>query len=100
MQPFQHIVHRIDPQSRLIRAWKLKGGASAQVTSLDLEQSDGCIARWVVRRHSAIDLASNPDVAQHEFFLLDQLDAAGLPVPRPIHVDASRTILPSPYVVV
>jgi len=35
---FEQLVQKIDPQSKLLRAWELKGGVSAQVTALEIAQ--------------------------------------------------------------
>ena len=32
---FAQVLQKIDPQSKLLRAWALKGGVSAQVTALE-----------------------------------------------------------------
>ena len=34
---FEQVVQKIDPQSKLLRTWKLTGGVSAQVTGLEIE---------------------------------------------------------------
>ena len=39
--PFARVVHKLDPHSTLLRAWALKGGISAQVTAVEVEQPDG-----------------------------------------------------------
>jgi hypothetical protein len=38
---FEQLVQKIDPHSKLLRTWALKGGISAQVTALELERPDG-----------------------------------------------------------
>lgn len=40
-EKFRQLVHTIEPHSRLLRAWQLKGEVSAQVTALEIERSDG-----------------------------------------------------------
>ena len=37
----EQVVQKIDPQTRLLRAWTLKDGISAQVTALEIERPDG-----------------------------------------------------------
>ncbi len=32
---FEQVVQKLDPQSKLLRTWELKGGVSAQVTALE-----------------------------------------------------------------
>src|SRR5205085_7696257 len=97
---FAQVVQRLAPASRLLRTWELKGGVSARVTALELEQPDGSTKKMVVRRHGARDLQQNPSVAADEFRLLHILQAAGLPAPAPYDLDESGELFPTPYLVV
>ncbi len=97
---FEQIARRLDPHSRLLRAWNLHGGVSAQVTALEVERADGQVIKLIVRQHGAGDLSQNPDVAAVEFRLLQLLHAAGLAVPHPYLLDTSGAIFPTPYIVV
>ncbi len=38
---FEQVVQKIDPQSKLLRTWKLTGGVSAQVTAFEIERLYG-----------------------------------------------------------
>ncbi len=58
--PFEQIIQKIDPQSKLLRAWKLKGGVSAQVTAFELARSDGQNQKLIVRQHGPAELKHNP----------------------------------------
>ena len=93
------LVRKLEPQGKLVRAWELKGGVSAQVTALEVERPGGLIRKLVVRRHGPADLGQNPNIAADEFRLLQILQPAGLPVPRPYYLDQSGEIFPTPYVV-
>jgi hypothetical protein len=73
---FEALARRIEPGSRVARAWELKGGVSAQVTAVELELGDGRTVKLVVRRHGAADLSRDPAVAAHEFRLLELLEPA------------------------
>ena len=97
---FERLVRQIDRDARLIRAWRLEGGVSADVTALEIEAGDGAVTKLVVRRHGPRDLAANPHVAAEEFKLLRTLRARGLAVPAPRHVDESGGVFPSPVLVV
>ncbi|HYN89206.1 MAG TPA: phosphotransferase [Ardenticatenaceae bacterium] len=97
---FERVVQRIDPHSRLLRAWELKGGVSARVTALEIERPDGHRKKLVVRQHGDADLRQNPRVAADEFKLLQILQSAGLPAPAPYHLDESGEVFSTPYVVV
>ncbi|MBV9790202.1 MAG: phosphotransferase [Chloroflexi bacterium] len=94
------LIQQIKPQSRLRRAWPLKGGVSAQVTALEIEQPDGQITKLIVRQHGSVDRAHNPNIAADEFKLLQILQAAGVAAPRPYFVDPAGAILDSPCIVI
>ncbi len=95
----QQIVAQFAPGSTIVRMWSLTGGVSAQVTALEIEQPDGQRHTMIVRQHGPTDLAANPHIATTEFKLLQQLQAAGIPVPTPYHVGESGMILPTPYII-
>ena len=97
---FEQLVQKIDPQSKLLRAWELKGGVSAQVTALEIERPGGQTKKMIVRRHGAVDLQQNPQIAADEFKLLQITQSAGLPTPAPHYVDLSGEIFPNPYIVI
>ena len=67
---FDQLVQNIDPTSKLLRAWDLKGGVSAQVTALEVEQPGGHTKKMVVRQYGVVDLQHNPQIAADEFKLL------------------------------
>src|SRR6266571_382244 len=97
---FEQVVQKIDPQSKLLRTWELKGGVSAQVTALEIERPDGQTQKMIVRQHGEVDLKRNPHVAADEFELLHILHSAGLATPEPYHLDQSGEIFSTPYVVI
>lgn len=97
---FQRLVQRLEPQSKLVRSWELKGGVSAQVTALEIEQLDGKRRKVVVRRHGAADIAQNPHVAADEFKLMELLKSVGVAAPVPFFLDQSGEIFSTPYVVI
>ena len=66
---FERVVRRIDPQSRLLRAWELKGGVSARVTALEIERPDEHTRKMIVRQHGEVDRKHNPQIAADEFHL-------------------------------
>ncbi|MGA7669792.1 MAG: hypothetical protein WBW04_05180, partial [Nitrolancea sp.] len=86
------LVERIDPHVRLLRAWPLTGGVSAEVTAIEIERANGHVEKLVVRKHGPVDLATNPDIAADEFALLRVLHEEGLTVPAPRYVDATGEI--------
>lgn len=96
---FEQVARKFDPHSKLLRAWTLQGGISAQVTALEIERPDGQMQKLIIRQHGAVDLQHNPQIAADEFRLLRLLRSAGLPVPTPYFFDQSGEIFSTPYVV-
>lgn len=98
-EPFEQIVQQMMPQGRLRRVWPLVGGMSAQMHGLEIALPDGGTHRVVVRRFDEGNGGGNWAAAAREFHLLQITHAAGLPVPKPYHLDSSRQIFPTPYLV-
>ncbi|MEN0063978.1 MAG: phosphotransferase [Myxococcota bacterium] len=97
---FTAIAAQIAPDARLVRSWPLKGGVSAHVEALELEHPDGRLERVVVRRHGAAEWKPLlDDVTTAEHGVLSALQTEGLPVPGLRLLDASNTLLPTPYLV-
>jgi aminoglycoside phosphotransferase (APT) family kinase protein len=96
---FEALARRIDPRSKLLGTWELKGGVSAQVTAFEIELADGRTERLTVRRHGATDLSRNPQIAADEFRLLQLLASAGLPAPTPRYLDSIGELFSTPCVV-
>ena len=94
---FAELARRLGAE--LLGFWPLTGGVSAQVTALEVWQ-DGRVRRWVARQYGAANLTADPHVAGHEFQLLRFLQAAGLPVPAPVHVEGGGDLFPTPVLVV
>ena len=97
---FAQVVQKLDPPSKLLRTWELKGGVSAQVTALEIERPGGHTKKMIVRQHGAVDLKHNPHVAADEFKLLQLLCSVGLATPAPYHLDQSGEIFTTPYLVI
>ncbi len=97
---FEQVVQKIDPQSKLLRTWELKGGVSAQMTALEIERPGGQTQKMIVRQHVEVDLKHNPHGAAREFKLLQLLQSIGSCTPRPYHLDQSGQIFSTPYVVI
>ncbi len=96
---FARVVQMIDPQSKLLRTWELKGGVSARVTALEIERPGGHTKKLIVRRHGEVELKHKPQIATDEFKLLQLLHSVGLAAPRPYYLDQSGEIFPTPYLV-
>jgi aminoglycoside phosphotransferase (APT) family kinase protein len=99
-EPFEALARRIEPRSKLLRTWELKGGVSAQVTAFEIERPDGRTERLIVRRHGAAELRRNPHIAADEFRLLELLESAGVAAPTPRYLDAGGELFSVPCLVV
>jgi len=99
-EPFRRLVARIDPNARMLRAWTLTGGVSAEVTGLEIALVGGRREKLVVRRHGGRDLARNPGAARDEFALMRVAMAHGLAAPEPVYLDDTCDLFPTPVVVV
>lgn len=100
LEKFERVAQKIDAQAKLLRAWELKGGISAQVTALEIEHPDNHVEKVIVRQHGVADRAENPNIAADEFKLLQHLKAAGLATPKPYLVDTAGEIFDIPYIVI
>ena len=81
------------PEAELQRLDRLEGGVSAEVYRADLRSRDGAAQSVVFRAMGKSGLGS-----AQEYELLAALHAAGIPTPRPILFDDSRTHVDAPYV--
>ena len=97
-EPFAQLVRKLDARNRLISVTPLSGGVSAQITLVEFAAVQG-ERKVVVRKHGAIDLKQNPQIAADEFALLRMLYARGLPVPAPLHVEHASEMFGAPVLV-
>src|SRR5260370_26486544 len=86
---FEQVAQKMDPQSKLLRTWELKGGISAQVTALEILLSDGQTKKMIVRKPTDVPFKHDRLKAADEFQLLHLLHSVGLAVPMPYHLDQS-----------
>ena len=61
---FDAVARRVEPGARLLRAWPLTGGVSAQATGLEIALPDGTTRKLVVRRHGPADLVRGRALAR------------------------------------
>ena len=96
---FAAIARRVVPGATSVQHRRLEGGVSANVHALEVCSAAG-VRGLVVRRHGAAGWKRLPDdVTRAEFELLGALHGAGLAVPRPLLLDVSGEVLPSPFFV-
>src|SRR5260221_1230601 len=99
-EKLEQLVRRIDPQSKLLRTWQLKGGVSSHMTALETMLPDGQHKKMIVRQPSERTLQQNPQAAANEFRLLQTMQSEGLATQRPFHLDESGELFAAPYLVI
>ncbi|MFD9625775.1 phosphotransferase family protein [Peribacillus muralis] len=98
--PFKQLIQKLDRGNKLLRAWEIKGGISAQVTGLEILQPSGTIVRVIVRQHGENDLKRNPNIAADEYKLLEILTNEGLSAPRPYYFGQGGAIFTNPCLII
>jgi aminoglycoside phosphotransferase (APT) family kinase protein len=96
---FERLVQRIAPESILLRIWPLQGGISAEMTAFEITHPDGQISRMILRQPGEQTLQRNPHASEDEFKILQLTTSLGLATPRPYYLDSSRTIFPTPSLI-
>lgn len=97
---FQAIAEKVVPGSKLVRHWPLTGGVSAQIKALEVAIPGGGSMVMVVRSHGVHEWKPQEGhVMTTEFTFQNVLSKAGLPVPKPLLLDSTCTILPTPFFV-
>lgn len=96
---FEALAQKIAPGGRLLRAWALQGGISAETTALEIQEADGGRMRVIVRRPGEAALKHNPQAARDEYRVLEVAQALGLAAPRPYLLCPPGEITPTPGLV-
>jgi aminoglycoside phosphotransferase (APT) family kinase protein len=99
-QKLAQVVQKFEPHGKLVRAWQLKGGISAQMTALEVRLAGGQTKKMIVRRPGAMALKHNPHAAADEFKILQIVQSAGVRAQTPYHLDQSGEIFLEPYLVI
>lgn len=86
----ERIAHRAAPDAHVRQTRKLAGGVSANIYAIEISDREGSTRTLVVREH---------ETTPTEFALLRTLHDLGFAVPMVHHLDAARTILQKPYLV-
>ena len=97
---FEQVVYVVSPPSRLLRAWPLKGGLSADMMALEIEEPDGRKRKLILRRHNLAHLAKDPQATEKEFRLLQITNKLGLATPEAYYFDQSGKIFARPYMLI
>ncbi|MEM7156052.1 MAG: phosphotransferase [Myxococcota bacterium] len=99
-QHLAEIVRTLFPGGELKRWEPLAGGVSATVIALEIRTQTSDLETVVLRQHGSSTWKElEDDVTAAEFGVLTALHRAGFPVPKPLHLDGSGSVLPSPFFV-
>jgi len=93
--PYANIVTRVYRHANLKAKQRLAGGVSADVYRLDLDLADGSTTSLVLRAHGA---SHSGHSAKLEYKLLQALHRLGVPVPEPLLLDVSGSLLTVPFI--
>jgi aminoglycoside phosphotransferase (APT) family kinase protein len=95
----ERAAQKVDAGARLLSAWELKGGISAQMHALALQMSDGTTRKLIVRRPRERALLHHADAAAREFRILQFVQRTGMAAPRALLLDSSGEIFAEPYLI-
>lgn len=93
-ESYAGVVTRLFPGAELKAVVRLAGGVSADVHRLDLNLADGRKTSLVLRAHRA---SHSGHSAELEYQLLQSLQRHNVPVPEPLLVDTSGSLLAQPF---
>ncbi len=93
------LVHQLEPGGHLVRTRRLRGGVGARMDVLDIERSDGTRRKVSLRRFMRDNRSSQPEHVAHEYKVLQFVEKAGIPAPRPLLLDAAGDLFGAPAIV-
>jgi aminoglycoside phosphotransferase (APT) family kinase protein len=96
---YARVLRLVQPGARLERFVPLQGGISAETIALEYRDAKGAAQTVVVRRIGGRTEAADRTTAAEQYELLRALHEVGLPVPEPLLLDESRTLLAEPYLI-
>jgi aminoglycoside phosphotransferase (APT) family kinase protein len=94
---FDRIIEKAFPEGRLLHAWRLKGGISAEMTAFEIELGGSNRRKVILRQPGAGDMDWKIQAVRNEFELLQVLQTFQVAAPEPVMCDTSSEILSSPY---
>lgn len=98
-ESFQSLLETIAPGSDFVAIHPLEGDFSNSTYLVDCKASDGSLFQIVTRRYAIFGDYDRGEKARREFKTLQLLTKYGLPVPEPLYLDDTGTILGSPGIV-
>jgi aminoglycoside phosphotransferase (APT) family kinase protein len=94
----QRMIDAALPGGRVVSVRRLRGGMGAYVHAVGVSFADGTRTSVVLRRRGGRGHLRTPEKATIEFQTLTILDQAGVPVPRPLMLDAEGTYFDCPSI--
>lgn len=98
-EKIQEVVQLIDRTAILKRYWRLTGGVSAQMIAVEFNDKTSNSQIVVLRWHGDVNQNEYGYIVEREYHLLTQLVLARIPVPDPLFLDKSATILATTFLV-
>lgn len=95
----QSLLEIIVPGSKFVAIHSLEGDFSNSTHLVDGKTSDGSLFQVVTRRYAILGDYDRGEKARREFKTLQLLNNHSLPVPEPLYLDDTGTILGSPGIV-
>ncbi len=93
------LIEELAPGGLLVRTRQLRGGLGARMQVLDIERADGTRLKLSLRRFVRAHRFSTPDHVAHEYRILQLVEEAGIPAPRPVLLDAEGRLFDVPAMV-
>jgi aminoglycoside phosphotransferase (APT) family kinase protein len=93
------LVQELAPGGRLVRSRRLRGGVGARMHVLDIERADATRFKVSLRRFPRDNRSSSPEHVAHEYKVLQLVEKADIPAPRPLLLDAEGRLFGVPAIV-
>lgn len=81
-----------------MRTRRLRGGVGARMDVLDIARADGTSRKVALRRFQRDNRSSQPEHVAHEYAVLQLVERAQLPAPRPLLLDAQGELFGVPAI--
>ncbi len=96
-QNIARLAQKMIPGSRLLHAWPLSGGISAQMTAFEVLLPDGQRQKMILRQPGGSASRQNPAAsAEVEYKILDAAYRLGIAAPAPLHLEPGGEIFALP----
>jgi aminoglycoside phosphotransferase (APT) family kinase protein len=93
------VLETISPGSELLEVKSLEGDFSNSTHLVEARAADGAALRVVTRRYAIFGNYDRGEKAHREFKTLQLMHQHGIPVPEPLYLDDTGTVLGTPGIV-